>query len=94
MLCGETYRGEAEVDSDAGDTLVECIKPFAALTLQDGVEMLSWEGFGAVFDLAQIDYEDPLLVSTEMPGMYAQNVLHDLLIAFYTKRVLYSIFWV
>ena len=53
MLCGETYRGEAEVDSDAGDTLVECIKPFAALTLQDGVEMLSWEGFGAP-DLCQL----------------------------------------
>jgi phosphoribosylamine--glycine ligase len=62
MICGETYR-EAGVDIDAGDALVESIKPLAALTARRGGDAMLG-GFGAFFDLAQIDYEDPILVST------------------------------
>ena len=56
-----SYR-DAGVDIDAGNALVERIKPLAASTTRPGtVEGLG--GFGALFDLKQAGYTDPLLVS-------------------------------
>jgi phosphoribosylformylglycinamidine cyclo-ligase/phosphoribosylamine--glycine ligase/phosphoribosylglycinamide formyltransferase/phosphoribosylformylglycinamidine cyclo-ligase len=59
---GLTYAG-AGVDIDAGNALVEAIKPLAKATRRPGAEA-SLGGFGALFDLRAAGYEDPLLVST------------------------------
>jgi phosphoribosylformylglycinamidine cyclo-ligase len=57
-----TYK-QAGVDIDAGDALVERIKPFAKATQRKGsVDGLG--GFGALFDLKKAGYTDPLLVSS------------------------------
>lgn len=58
---GLTY-GAAGVDIDAGNALVERIKPAAASTLRPGV-MAGLGGFGALFDLRAAGYSDPVLVS-------------------------------
>ena len=55
-----TYR-DAGVDIDAGDSLVERIKPFAKRTLRPEV-MAGIGGFGALFDLST-KYREPVLVS-------------------------------
>jgi phosphoribosylformylglycinamidine cyclo-ligase len=55
-----SYR-DAGVDIDAGDRLVERIKPFAARTRRDGV-LAGIGGFGALFELSQ-KYRQPVLVS-------------------------------
>ena len=55
-----TYR-EAGVDIDAGNALVERIKPLAARTSRPGV-MGGLGGFGALFDLSG-RYREPVLVS-------------------------------
>ncbi|OYV33842.1 MAG: phosphoribosylformylglycinamidine cyclo-ligase [Rhodospirillales bacterium 20-64-7] len=57
-----TYR-DAGVDIEAGDALVEAIKPLAKATTRVGV-MGGIGGFGALFDLKAAGYEDPILVST------------------------------
>jgi phosphoribosylformylglycinamidine cyclo-ligase len=49
------------VDIDAGDQLVENIKPFARRTLRDGV-LAGIGGFGALFELPK-GYREPVLVS-------------------------------
>ncbi len=59
---GLTYR-QAGVDIDAGEALVEAIKPLARSTLRAGV-MGSLGGFGALFDLKGAGFADPVLVST------------------------------
>jgi phosphoribosylaminoimidazole synthetase len=59
---GLTY-AEAGVDIDAGNALVEAIKPLARATRRPGAEA-SIGGFGALFDLKAAGYDDPLLVST------------------------------
>jgi len=59
---GLTYAG-AGVDIDAGNALVEAIKPLAKATRRPGAEA-GLGGFGALFDLKAAGYEDPLLVST------------------------------
>ena len=56
-----TYR-DAGVDIDAGDRLVENIKPFAKKTLRKGV-LAGIGGFGALFELASRRYREPVLVS-------------------------------
>jgi phosphoribosylformylglycinamidine cyclo-ligase len=56
-----TYR-DAGVDIDAGDALVERIKPLAAMTRRLGADA-SLGGFGGVFDLAALNVVDPLLVA-------------------------------
>ena len=58
---GLTY-ADAGVDIDAGNALVERIKPAAASTLRPGV-MAGLGGFGALFDLRAAGYDDPVLVS-------------------------------
>jgi phosphoribosylformylglycinamidine cyclo-ligase len=57
-----TYR-EAGVDIDAGEALVEAIKPLAKATARSGSDA-GLGGFGAFFDLKAAGYRDPLLVST------------------------------
>ena len=59
---GLTY-AQAGVDIDAGNALVEAIKPLAKATRRPGAEA-GLGGFGALFDLKAAGYDDPLLVST------------------------------
>lgn len=58
---GLTY-ADAGVDIDAGNALVERIKPAAKRTARPGV-MAGLGGFGAMFDLKAAGYEDPILVA-------------------------------
>lgn len=58
---GVTYRA-AGVDIDAGEALVEAIKPLAAATARPGT-MGGIGGFGALFDLKAAGFADPILVS-------------------------------
>ena len=57
-----TYR-DAGVDIEAGDALVERIKPHARATTIPGV-VGGLGGFGALFDLRAGGFTDPVLVST------------------------------
>ncbi len=61
-MTGTTYR-DAGVDSEAGDALVERIKPLARATDRPGV-MGGLGGFGALFDLRAAGFKDPVLVSS------------------------------
>ena len=58
---GLTY-AQAGVDIDAGNALVERIKPAAASTRRAGV-MAGLGGFGALFDPRAAGYDDPVLVA-------------------------------
>ncbi|MHA3913388.1 phosphoribosylformylglycinamidine cyclo-ligase [Halovulum sp. GXIMD14793] len=58
---GLTY-ADAGVDIDAGNALVEKIKPAAASTDRTGT-MSGLGGFGALFDLKAAGYHDPILVA-------------------------------
>jgi phosphoribosylformylglycinamidine cyclo-ligase len=60
-MTGLTYR-EAGVDIDAGDRLVQAIKPLARSTARAGADA-GLGGFGAIFDLKAAGFDDPLLVS-------------------------------
>ncbi len=55
-----SYR-DAGVDIDAGDALVEAIKPFAKRTMREGV-LGGIGGFGALFEIGK-KYKEPVLVS-------------------------------
>lgn len=58
---GITY-ADAGVDIDAGNALVDRIKPAAKRTNRPGV-MAGLGGFGALFDLKGAGYQDPILVA-------------------------------
>jgi phosphoribosylformylglycinamidine cyclo-ligase len=58
----QSYR-DAGVDIDAGNALVEAIKPLAKATARTGSTALLG-GFGAVFDPKAAGFRDPLLVAT------------------------------
>ncbi len=58
---GLTY-SDAGVDIDAGNALIERIKPAAERTARPGV-MTGLGGFGALFDLRAAGFEDPVLVA-------------------------------
>ena len=58
---GITY-ADAGVDIDAGNELVDRIKPAAKRTTRPGV-MSGLGGFGAMFDLKGAGYKDPILVA-------------------------------
>ena len=58
---GLTY-AEAGVDIDAGNALVERIKPAAQRTTRAGT-MAGLGGFGALFDLKAAGFKDPILVA-------------------------------
>ena len=57
-----SYR-DAGVDIDAGNALVEAIKPLARATARPGTAA-GLGGFGALFDLRAAGYRDPVLVAT------------------------------
>ena len=59
---GLTY-ADAGVNIDAGEALVEAIKPLARSTARPGADA-ALGGFGALFDLKAAGYVDPLLVAT------------------------------
>ncbi|MEM6308388.1 MAG: phosphoribosylformylglycinamidine cyclo-ligase, partial [Pseudomonadota bacterium] len=61
MAKGMTY-ADAGVDIDAGNALVDHIKPAAQRTLRPGV-MAGLGGFGGLFDLKAAGYTDPILVA-------------------------------
>ncbi|MDE0812166.1 MAG: AIR synthase related protein, partial [Alphaproteobacteria bacterium] len=56
-----TYR-DAGVDIDAGDRLVDAIKPLTRSTARPGADG-GIGGFGGVFDLKAAGFADPLLIS-------------------------------
>ncbi len=58
---GLSYR-DAGVDIDAGNTLVERIKPYAKSTLRPGV-LGGLGGFGALFEIPLDRYRNPVLVA-------------------------------
>ncbi|KAI0715356.1 aminoimidazole ribonucleotide synthetase [Earliella scabrosa] len=58
---GLTY-AQAGVSVDAGNALVEAIKPFVRATRRPGADA-EIGGFGGVFDLKATGYKDPVLVS-------------------------------
>jgi len=58
---GVTY-ADAGVNIDAGNELVDRIKPSAKRTIRPGV-MSGLGGFGAMFDLQGAGYKDPILVA-------------------------------
>lgn len=57
-----TYR-DAGVDIDAGNALVEAIKPLAKATRRLGADA-DLGGFGALFDVKRAGFVDPLLVAS------------------------------
>ncbi len=61
MAAKMTY-AEAGVDIDAGNALVDRIKPAAARTWRSGVSD-GLGGFGALFDLRDAGFADPILVA-------------------------------
>ena len=71
---------DAGVDIDAGDALVERIKPLAKRTMRDGV-LAGIGGFGALFEVPK-RYQEPVLVSgtdgvgTKLKLAFAWN-MHD-----------------
>jgi phosphoribosylformylglycinamidine cyclo-ligase len=56
-----SYR-DSGVDIDAGNALVEAIKPLAKATRRPGADA-SLGGFGALFDLKAAGFSDPILVA-------------------------------
>jgi phosphoribosylaminoimidazole (AIR) synthetase len=61
VLRGLTY-SQAGVSVDAGNSLVEVIKPFVRSTRRPGADG-EIGGFGGTFDLKSAGYQDPVLVS-------------------------------
>ena len=59
---GLSYR-QAGVDIDAGNRLVDLIKPFVRATRRPGADA-EIGGFGGVFDLKALGMRDPLLVAS------------------------------
>ena len=59
---GLTYR-DSGVDIEAGDALVEAIKPLARATIRRGA-IGSLGGFGSLFDTRAAGFTDPILVAT------------------------------
>ena len=57
---GLSYK-DAGVDIDAGDALIERIKPYAKKTMREGV-LNGLGGFGALFEISN-KYQNPVLVS-------------------------------
>ncbi|MEM9684959.1 MAG: phosphoribosylformylglycinamidine cyclo-ligase, partial [Pseudomonadota bacterium] len=58
---GLTY-ADAGVDIDAGNRLVDAIKPLALSTARPGADA-ALGGFGGFFDLHAAGYKDPVLVA-------------------------------
>ncbi|MFY9642637.1 MAG: phosphoribosylformylglycinamidine cyclo-ligase [Rhodomicrobium sp.] len=72
---------EAGVDIDAGEALVEKIKPFAKATARPGTTA-ALGGFGGLFDLKAAGFADPILVASNdgvgtKVKIAAETGLHD-----------------
>ncbi len=72
---------EAGVDIDAGDALVEKIKPFAKASARPGTTA-ALGGFGGLFDLKAAGFNDPILVASNdgvgtKVKIAAETGLHD-----------------
>ncbi len=61
FINSESYK-RAGVDIDAGNALVEAIKPLARATARPGADS-ELGGFGGLFDLKAAGFEDPILVA-------------------------------
>jgi phosphoribosylformylglycinamidine cyclo-ligase len=61
-ISARTYK-DAGVDIDAGNALVEAIKPLTRATRRPGADG-EIGGFGAAFDLRAAGYKDPILVAS------------------------------
>ncbi len=61
-MTAQDYRS-AGVDIDAGEALVEAIKPLAKATARPGCDA-GLGGFAALFDLKAAGYRDPILLAT------------------------------
>ncbi len=77
---GYTY-ADAGVDIDAGESLVEKIKPLARATRRPGADA-DLGGFGGLFDLKAAGFRDPILVSgTDGVGtklkVAIESAIHD-----------------
>jgi len=59
---GSVSYSDAGVDIDAGNALVEAIKPLVKSTRRPGADA-EIGGFGGLFDLAKVGYKDPVLVA-------------------------------
>lgn len=59
---GNTHYTQAGVNIEAGNALIEHIKPLAKSTSRKGADV-ALGGFGGLFDLAAVGYKDPVLVS-------------------------------
>ena len=59
--CGLTY-ADAGVDIDAGNRMVELIKPLVRATARPGADA-EIGGFGGLFDLRRTGFKDPVLVA-------------------------------
>ena len=57
-----SYR-DAGVDIDAGDALVDAIRPIASATRRPGL-LAGVGGFGAMFEIPPGQYREPVLVSS------------------------------
>src|SRR5580692_9259560 len=83
---GLTY-AQAGVDIDAGNRMVELIKPLVRATARPGADA-EIGGFGGLFDLKPLGFKDPVLVAAndgvgtkvkiacetaEMPGLYQSD---------------------
>ena len=58
----QTTYADAGVSIDAGNLLVEKIKPFVKATMRSGADA-ELGGFGGLFDLKAAGYKDPILIS-------------------------------
>ena len=61
MSGSATYK-DAGVDIDAGNNLVDKIKPIVKSTTRTGADT-DIGGFGGLFDLAKCGYKDPIMVA-------------------------------
>lgn len=61
-MTGQDYRS-AGVDIDAGEALVDAIKPLAKATARAGCDA-GLGGFAALFDLKAAGYRDPIILAT------------------------------
>ncbi|MCP5361985.1 MAG: phosphoribosylformylglycinamidine cyclo-ligase [Hyphomicrobiales bacterium] len=80
---GKTY-AQAGVNIDAGNALVNAIKPLARKTARRGSEISSLGGFGGLFDLKSCGFTDPVLVAatdgvgTKLKIAHALNTHHTI----------------
>lgn len=69
-----SYR-DAGVDIDAGDALIDVIKPFAKRTMRDGV-LAGIGGFGALFEVSKKFKEPVLVAGTDGVGTKLKLAFH------------------